>query len=133
MAFTYVPFTTDRDRLRFHLGDTDSGVAKFQDEELDAIIIEAGGWQAGVIWCIRSLLAKMQGPDFRADWIQVSQLEAARKAYERLLKDKQAEFGLGNIEAGAVHVYRVDSQQRTEPDYLPRGDDPYVDPDWPLW
>lgn len=133
MAFTYVPFTTDRDRLRFHLGDTDSSVAKFQDEELDAIILEAGGWQAGVIWCIRNLLAKMQGPDFRADWLQISQLDAARKAYERLLKAKEAEFGLSNIASGAVHVYRVDSQQRTAPDYLPSGADPYVDPECDVW
>lgn len=126
MAFTYTPFNTDRDRLRFHLGDTDAKVAKFQDEELDAIITEAGDWQRGVIWCIRNLLARMQGPDFRADWLQVSQLDAARKAYERLLKDKLAEFELGGVATGAVHVYRVDSDQRTAPDYQTR-DEPECD------
>lgn len=117
MTFTYHPFDTDRDRLRFHLGDTDPNAAKYQDEELDAIILEAGGWQAGVIMCIRNLLARMQGPDFRADWLQVSNLDAARKAFERLLKDKEAEFGLGGgMQTGAVHVYRADSAQRSAPD-----------------
>lgn len=42
MAFTYVAPTTDRDKLRFLIGDTVSAEAHFQDEELTYLLTTWG-------------------------------------------------------------------------------------------
>jgi hypothetical protein len=119
MTFTYSPFTADKDRVRFHTGDTDSTRAWFTDEEITAIITEAGSWQSAVIACIQNIIARLSGePDFRADWLQVSQANAL-KSFRALLKDKARELGvaLSPVRASVGYVYRADSNQSQEPTY----------------
>ena len=122
MTFTYSPFSADRDRVRFHIGDTDSAAAMFSDEEIAAIITEAGGWRAAVIYCLESLIASVSGPDFRADWLTVDNSKA-RAGYEALLKLKRRAFGLSKYAANVTHVYRADSNQTSEPDYAAAADE----------
>jgi hypothetical protein len=107
MTFTYTPFTADRDRLRFHIGDTDANAPIFQDEELDALMVEFGGWQGAVIAALERILSMMAQPNFRADWLQVDH-EAARRSYEIVLKTKRKAFGMAAVTVGAVHPQRVD-------------------------
>ncbi len=42
MAFTYVAPTTDRDKVRFLIGDTESADAHFQDEEITYLLTTHG-------------------------------------------------------------------------------------------
>jgi len=42
MAFTYVSPTTDRDKVRFLIGDTISADAHFQDEEINFLLTSQG-------------------------------------------------------------------------------------------
>lgn len=44
MAFTYDPaLSTDRDKVRTHLGDTNSDDPLLQDETIDAVLLSVGG------------------------------------------------------------------------------------------
>lgn len=107
MAFTYTPFSTNRDRVRFHIGDTNAAAPIFQDEALDALIAESGGWQSAVIAALEHLIALVSKPDFRADWLEVSH-QSARLGYEQVLRIKRAAFGMAALRSGAVQVQRVD-------------------------
>lgn len=107
MAFTYVPFATPRDFVRFHIGDTNPNTPIFQDEELDALINVSGGWESAVITALERLIVMVAQPNFRADWLQVDH-EAARRSYEAVLKIKRQAFGAAGISAGVVHPRRVD-------------------------
>lgn len=110
MTATYTPFLRDSDRVRFHINDTDINTPRFQDEEIDAVIGEAGSWKMAVILLLRNLIMKLSQPDFKADWLSVEH-RFAREGYQSMLKDKQAELGLSTttITARAVHTYRPDS------------------------
>lgn len=99
---------TDLTRVRFHIGDTDVAEnAMLQDEEINAVITEAGGWQEAVIACLRHLRAQVARPDFTADWLTVTN-STARASFDKLISDKLAEFGLNNLEMSAGHVTRWD-------------------------
>lgn len=119
MTYTYAPATggafTDRDRVRFHIGDTDPNAVKFTDEEIAAILTEAGDYQAATLACIRNLIAKLSIPDFQADWLKVDS-STARKGYLDLLDLKEDEFG-SSISVTAGHTYRPDSRQATAPTF----------------
>lgn len=113
---------TDLTRVRFDLGDTDEEAAIFSDEEINAVVLDAGSWQQAVIKCLKHIIAKLSAqPDMTADWLKVSVKEALA-SYRRLLADKEDEYGTGDddtdtgIVAGAVYVYRADSDA-TEPPY----------------
>jgi hypothetical protein len=119
MAFSYFPFATDRDRVRFHFGDVDANAPIFQNEELDAIIEEAGGWKDAVLMCIDSVMARLTAtPDFTADWLKVD-VSKALAGYRKLrdLKSEQLGLSSGGFTNEAVHVYRKDSQQTEPPTY----------------
>lgn len=117
MAFTYTPFAGDRDRLRFHIGDTNSAAPIFTDAELDALIDEMGGWKPAVIAALESLIGRLSVPNFTADWLKVDH-QSARQGYERLIGLKRAQFGLAVFTVTAVEVDRVDgddSNMETRP------------------
>lgn len=121
MTFTYTAFATDKDRVRFHLADTDAAAPIFSDEDINAAITEYSGYKPAVIAFIKYLIALLtQTPDFTADWLKISS-SAAIASYRKMLEDKQAEFGIsdGSIAAEGVHVYRYDSDQTEPPDYQP--------------
>ncbi|MDX2163037.1 MAG: hypothetical protein SF162_17100 [bacterium] len=107
MTFSYTPFTTDRDRVRFHIGDTDAAAPIFTNAHLDALIVECGGWQGAVIAALEHLIALTSQPNFRADWLQVDQ-ESARRGYEQLLRHKRRTFGAAGLVASSVRPVRVD-------------------------
>lgn len=116
MTFTYTPETpTDTTRVRFALGDVTDGENFLSDEEIGMALSESGSWQAAVISCIKTIIARLSRPDFRADWLQVSNAEA-RKGYETLLREKRAEYGIPAISARGQSVYRADSLQDDVPE-----------------
>lgn len=61
MSFTYTAPTTDRDKVRFYIGDTteNAGVkpdgSNFSNEELDAILSLTGSWVTAVPVALRTL------------------------------------------------------------------------------
>lgn len=111
MSFSYSPSASpsDKDRVRFHCGDTTEGENFLSDEEITMILAEAGSWQRAVISGIRYIIAKLSKPNFQADWLTVNHTEA-RKGYEKLLGEKQRELGVAALTASAVSVHRSDSR-----------------------
>jgi hypothetical protein len=120
MTFSYSPFTANKDRVRFHIGDTDSTQAWFSDEELTAIITEAGSWQLAVIACLKNMYVRLSSePTMRADWLQTD-YATALKGLDNLIKSKANEFGVAAgrvVTASVVQTYRPDSNQTAEIDY----------------
>jgi hypothetical protein len=112
VTFTYAAFATDRDRVRFHLGDTDASAPKFSDEEIDGVLAECdGSYKRATLACIRNLIARLSQPDFKADWLSVTN-GAALASWRRLYSEKADEFGLaaGRVTtSGVTHVVRADS------------------------
>lgn len=117
MTFTWVgDLATDLDKVRFHIGDTDEDGAWLADETINALIASEGGVGGAVVACLRYIISQLSRPDFRADWLQVSNAEA-RKGYMALLAEKRREFGVAAVSAEAVMTYRWDSDQNSDADY----------------
>lgn len=117
MTFTWLgTLATDLDKVRFHIGDTDSGGYWLEDATITALLALEGSVGGAVVACLRYIISQLSRPDFRADWLQVSNAEA-RKGYMALLAMKRQEFAISAITATAGHVYRADSDADEEPDY----------------
>jgi len=118
MTFTYTPSSTPTDltRVRFHTGQTVEGESFLTDEEIAMLIAEEGSWQKAAIAGIQFIIMRLSQPDFKADWLQVTNSQA-RAGYVKLLAQKRAQLGVVAITASAVHVYRADSLATESPTY----------------
>jgi hypothetical protein len=120
MTFTYdlSGGFTDLTRFRKAIGDTDPDAAIFQDEEINAYLVEYESWQNAAKEAVKYIIAVLtQTPDFKADWLQVD-VSKALAAYRKLLIDLEeasAEAGGGSMRARAVHTYRADSDHTLPP------------------
>lgn len=124
MTFTYdTGNPTDITRVRYHLADTKEAEAIWTDEDITyAISLQDGSWQRAVISLIEQQLATIaRTPDFRADWLSVTNSSMV-SAWRSLLADKRREFGLPAIVASVTHTYRADSREYQEPDYTEDND-----------
>jgi hypothetical protein len=118
MTFTWTgDLSTDLDTVRFHLGDTDENAAWLQDETITALLAREGSVNGAVIAGIRYILTQLSRPDFKADWLSVSNHKAAYEMWRRLLDEKLAEFNVGGIAGEAVHTYRADTLLDEAPVY----------------
>ncbi len=109
MAFTYTgDLSTDINFVRFHTGDTTEDSAFLTDAVITSLVTDEGSKQKAVIAGIEYIITQLSKPDFRADWLQVSNAEA-RKGYENMLSTKKKKFGVGGITASVVNTYRSDS------------------------
>jgi secreted Zn-dependent insulinase-like peptidase len=117
MTYKYDPALSDEVSLvRFHIGDT-SDKGHYLENETIQYFISADGWKKAVIVCIRYIITQLSSPDFKQDWLDVSN-STARKGYEQMLKDKQIELGIGRLFASSSVSLptRADSYQ-TDNDY----------------
>lgn len=109
MAFTYTgDLSVDRDFVRFHSGDTVEARSFLSDEVIASLVTDEGTKQKAVIAAIEYIIQQLSQPDFKADWLSVSNGEAI-KAHERMLSMKKQKFGVGSRVAGVVYTYRSDS------------------------
>ena len=116
MTFTFVgTLATALDRVRFATGDTNEDGHYLEDATITALVT-LHGENGAIVESLRFILAQLSRPDFRADWLQVTNKEAAA-AVRSQLRDAIRRYGTGGLVAGTVNVYRQDSQQTEEPDY----------------
>jgi len=106
---------TDVSLVRFHVGDTNVEGYYLEDETIQ-YFVTAGSVGSAVIACIKYIISQLSKPDFRLDWMAVSNMEAARKGFENLLAQKVAEFGLPLYTASSTisQPYRADSKQDSD-------------------
>ncbi len=116
MAFTFgEDLTDDNDYVRFHCVDTLSP-GFMSDALITSLVAVESSTNTAVIAGIKYIIGRLSRPDFKADWMSVSNANA-RKGYQSLLREKQREFGISALTATVTHTYRVDSDQDEEPDY----------------
>lgn len=116
MTFTFVgDLSTNLDLVRFRIGDTDSNGYYLEDATINALVT-AHGVNGATVEALRYILSQLSRPDFKADWLQVSNKEAAANVRAQL-RDAIRRYGVGGVAAQVQTVYRADSQQTEEPDY----------------
>ena len=108
-TFTYgFDLTQNIDFVRFETGDTTEGEHYLADELITSLVSTSGSSEAAVVKALAYIIMQLSKPDFKADWLSISNAEA-RKGYQQMLAEKKKEYGLGGITAGVVYTYRVDS------------------------
>lgn len=117
MTFTYTEdLTVARDFVRYHTGDVVEGQNFLSDEIIESLVTTTGSNEAAALSAIRHIMSRLSTPNFKADWLQID-YQSARAGYEKLLKEKLNEFGLGLPVATAMHTYRADSAATEAPDF----------------
>lgn len=118
MTFTFATdLSTSLAKVRFHIGDTNTNGAYLADETINALVTSEGSVGGAVIACIKYIITQLSSPDFRLDWMSVSNAEA-RKGFENLLKQKAQEFGISTtgVTAGSEtsFAHRADSYENVD-------------------
>jgi hypothetical protein len=121
MTFTFsADLSTDLALVRFHIGDTDADGYYLTDETITALLTSEGSVGGAVIACIKYIITQLSKPNFKLDWMSVSDMQEARKGYERLLITKAQEFGIKptsiTISTTISTPYRADSGQDSDED-----------------
>ena len=119
MSFTYGrTLATDRDRVRFYIGDVTSGSgplpgsANFADEELDGLLTIEGAWQRAVAAAFERLAAAwMTHASFTADGLQLARSDIA-KGFAEQAAEWRKKYGTST----ATNVSRAGSRATTRID-----------------
>lgn len=104
MTFSYdITLANDEDLVRFHIGDTNSNGNYLEDETITALVTSEGSVGGAAIASIKYIITQLSSPNFKLDWMSVSN-EQAREGFEKLLVVKAQEFGiaLSGMVASAV-------------------------------
>ena len=126
MTFTFDnTLSTDLALVRFHTGDT-SVEGHYLDDETLTYLITTHGVAGAVIRAIDYIITQLSQPNFKLDWLTVTNSEA-RAGYEKLREQKAQELGVttGSVASSAIsHVHRADSYENdsgvyTAPDGAP--------------
>lgn len=117
MAFTYNPaLSTNVSLVRFHIGDTNESGAFLADETINYLVTTYSVGEA-VVRSIQYIITQLSQPDFKLDWLSISNKEA-RAGYEKLLKEKAQEFGIRLSKLTPTSTisqpYRADSYQDSD-------------------
>jgi hypothetical protein len=115
MTFTFdTSLATDLALVRFHVGDTNTDGHYLEDETITALLTLKGSVGGAVIACIKYIIAQLSQPDFRLDWLTVSNATALA-GMQSLLKSKAIELGVspsGAVATSTISLpYRADSYQ----------------------
>lgn len=114
MTYTFnAALADDVSLVRFHVGDTNTDGHYLEDETIQYFVTNYGVSKA-VVRCIVYIITQLSQPNFRLDWLSVSN-EQAREGYEKLLKQKAIELGVslsGAVASASISLpMRADSYQ----------------------
>ncbi len=126
MGYTYDPaLSTDLSLVRFHVGDNSDKGHYLDDGEITYWLTASGSVGGAVLACIKYIITRLSQPDFRLDWMSVSNASALA-GFQELLKIKAQEFGLSAT--GAVPTSSIAFSHRAD-SYEANEDGTYDDPD----
>lgn len=113
MSFTFdTTLATDLAKVRFEIGDVNSEGHYLEDETINYFLTNYSVGQA-VVSCIDHIITQLSIPDFKLDWMSVTNGQA-RAAFENLLKLKSQKYGIGATAIATckiVHAHRADSYE----------------------
>jgi hypothetical protein len=107
--------STDLAKVRFEIGDVNSEGHYLEDETINYFLTNYSVGQA-VVSCLDHIITQLSIPDFKLDWMSVSNAEA-RKAFENMLKLKCQKYGIsqGAVMSSSIsHAHRADSYENQE-------------------
>lgn len=118
MSFSFdAALSSDVDLVRFNIGDTDPNGHYIENETIQ-YFVDHGSVGEAVLASIKYIITQLSKPDFRLDWMSVSNMADARKGFEDLLINKAAEFGVSPNGITATSTisqpYRADSLQNSD-------------------
>ena len=116
MTFTYDnTLATDLAKVRFEIGDVNSEGHYLEDETINYFLTNYSVGQA-VVSCLDHIITQLSIPDFRLDWMSVTNGQA-RSAFENLLKLKSQKYGIsqGAVMSSSIKfAHRADSYEYSE-------------------
>ncbi len=115
MTFSYdTSLAADGDIVRFDLGDTHTNGADLAADTITALLTSEGSVGGAVIASIKFIITQLSSPNFKLDWMSVTNQEA-RMGFENMLKLKAQEFGIsasGLLATASISLpSRADSNQ----------------------
>ena len=115
MTYSFdINLANDEDLVRFHIGDTNTNGAYLADETITALLTSEGSVGGAVIASIKFIITQLSSPNFKLDWMSVTNQEA-RMGFENMLKLKAQEFGIsasGLLATASISLpSRADSNQ----------------------
>ena len=119
MSFTFDPSLEDNISLvRFHIGDNHDDGYFVEDETIKYFLEQTDSVGRTVLMMLKYIINQLAEPDFKLDWMSVSNTKAAEMKMN-LLKQKAQEFGISLTGVAVSSVIsnptRADSDQ--EGDY----------------
>lgn len=112
MTFTFdSSLSTDLALVRFEIGDTNEQGHYLEDETINHFITTSVG--QAVISCLEYIILQLSSPDFRLDWMSVSNAQA-RVGFETVLKNKRQKYGIYTVSVSSTiaHAHRADSYEK---------------------
>ena len=114
MSFTFDnTIATDLAKVRFEIGDTNEKGHYLEDETINYYLTDGVG--SAVINCIEYIITQLSMPDFKLDWMSVSNAQA-RAGFETILKTKRQKYGIYNVSMVSTvsHAHRADSYENQD-------------------
>jgi hypothetical protein len=110
--FTYdTTLSSNLALVRFEIGDTNEAGHYLEDETINHFLTSSIG--QAVVSCIEYIITQLSIPDFRLDWMNVTNGQA-RSAFENMLKLKCQKYGISpgaTITSSISHAHRADSYE----------------------
>jgi hypothetical protein len=101
--------STDLAKVRFEIGDTNEKGHYLEDETITYFL--TGSIGQAVVSCLEYIITQLSIPDFRLDWMSVTNGQA-RAAFENMLKLKCQKYGISQgavLTSSISHAHRADS------------------------
>jgi len=115
MSFTFDnTLSTNLALVRFEIGDTNEDGHYLEDETINHFLTTSIG--QAVVSCLDHIITQLSIPDFKLDWMSVSN-DKARAAFENMLKLKCQKYGIsqGAVMSSSIsHAHRADSFENQE-------------------
>jgi hypothetical protein len=106
--------STDLAKVRFEIGDVNYEGHYLEDETINYFLTTSIG--QAVVSCLDHIITQLSIPDFKLDWMSVSNAEA-RKAFENMLKMKSQKYGISSgvsMKSAVSFPHRADSYEYSE-------------------
>lgn len=113
MTFTFdATLSTNLALVRFEIGDTGNDGHYLEDETINYFLTNSSVGQA-VVSCVEYIITQLSQPNFRLDWLSVSN-EQARAGFESILKQKRQKYGIYTSTVSTVisNPHRADSYEK---------------------
>ncbi len=114
MAYSFdTSLSEDKDKVRFNIGDTSDDGHYLENETIQALIASEGSVGAASVACVEYIITQLSAPDFKLDWLSVTNA-TARAGFESLLLRLRQRYGIYNTTTTAVsatNLFREDSDQ----------------------